>query len=83
MSRRVVVDLAESALMLECLHCSSGWVVQSHTEQSVAIWRCPGCATELRDDNIKKLVDAYRYLVAAGKEADKRTPRVKLIATVG
>ena len=73
-------DLSDTALVVECTSCQSGWTIHPHTSHTFSAQRCPGCGMILTPETaaqIDQLISFYRALATnAGLPV-----RLKLIVT--
>jgi hypothetical protein len=80
-SKQLLVKVTDTALLLECVQCCSGWIVQPMIE-GVSSWvstSCPGCGLEASDARVNELLKTYRALTVLNQEG---SPRVRLVVTI-
>ena len=79
-ARQSGTDLSDTALVIECISCHSGWTIHPHTSQAFSSQRCPGCGLIVTQETamqIDQLISCYRALATnAGLPV-----RLKLIAS--
>ena len=64
-SKQSGTDLSDTALVIECNSCHSGWTIHPNTTQAFTSQRCPGCGlivTQETATQIDQLISCYRAL---------------------